>query len=51
MAMPPIIKEAFNAAVDARVKAGLAESFGSNQFGVVVMDVYNAILNEQSENG
>ena len=50
MAMPPMSEQAFNAAVDARVSAGLAESFGRNEFGVVVMDWYNAMLGEQTEN-
>ena len=49
--MPPMTEEAFNAAVDARVKAGLATSLGSSEFGVVIMDHYDAMLRDPGANG
>ena len=51
MAMPPMTEEAFNAAVDARVNARLATTFGSNEFGVVIMDQYDAMLRDQGAIG
>ena len=51
MAMPPQSEEAFNAAVDARVRTGLATYLGSNDFGVTIMNWYNTMIEEQTENG
>ena len=49
--MPPMSEEAFNAAVDARVQAGLATTFGSNEFGVVIMDQYDTVLRDPGATG